>query len=281
MKKGTLLLLMLSGMASFSQSKTTGTINLVNVAGVSGSVTANLTLNSATSKATLVMSGPSDRWFAVQFTKNMSVKATAMRPGFDVVYWNGTKIVDAAFVEEFVTVENDAQDDWKLVGTPMLNTPSAGLVTVTVERAFDTGDANDYVFTYSDTSIGFSWARKSATSTAGFVPGSHGSTNATTGVNPNAGYANNVPFTGTLGTEDFTLNATTISPVPSKGVVTLKTTTSLEKINIYSQTGALLKTQAVNSVEATQVEVKDLATGIYLLELVNAKDNAWKKIIIE
>jgi hypothetical protein len=272
MKKCTLLL-MLSGMASFSQSKTTGTINLVNVAGAPGNVTVNLTLNNTTKKATLVMSGPSDRWFALQISKSIPTKEEAMLPGEDMVYWNNSKLVDGFFGEKYGT-EDDATDDWKLVGTPVLNSPSAGFVTVTVERALDTGDINDYKFVYDDANISFAWARRGATQTAGYVPASHGQA-------ANAGYARNVSFTNTLGTEDFTLNATTISPVPSKGIVTLKTTTSLEKINIYSQTGALLKTQAVNSIEATQVEVKDLATGIYLLELKNAKDSAWKKIIIE
>jgi hypothetical protein len=270
MKKCTLLFLMLSGMASFAQTKSTGTIQLNLKSGAPGNVTANLTLNNTTSKATLTMTGPKDRVFSLQIGKSIDL---AMASGQDFVYWDNVKLRDAVFTSTTnFSVANDVVDDWTLIGSPQLDSPSVGLVTVTVERAFDTGDPNDYKFVYADTEIDFAWSRRTLVNT--FTQGGHGG-----GVN--AGYAKKVPLSTTLGTPDFTLNATTVAPVPAKDMVTLKTTTSLEKINIYSQTGALIKTQVVNSLGATEVQVKDLATGIYMVELVNPNDNAWKKIIIE
>lgn len=59
MKKITIVLLCLLSFAVFAQSKSTGNILL------NSSYTANFTLNNTTSKVTLVLTGPSDRWFAL------------------------------------------------------------------------------------------------------------------------------------------------------------------------------------------------------------------------
>ena len=60
MKKITLLAILATSITCFAQQKTTGDITL------STNMTVNLTLNNTTSKATLTLTGPSDRWFALQ-----------------------------------------------------------------------------------------------------------------------------------------------------------------------------------------------------------------------
>ena len=51
---------------------------------------------------------------------------------------------------------------------------------------------------------------------------------------------------------------------------------------MYSQVGALVKTIEVNDAsDAVEVNVSGLQTGVYLLELVNATEKSWKKVIVE
>ena len=84
-----------------------------------------------------------------------------------------------------------------------------------------------------------------------------------------------------LGVEDFSLRATQIYPNPSNGEFLVKAKTSLQKINIYSQTGAFVKSVEVkNETDNPEVNVKGLQTGIYLLELVNETEKSWKKVIV-
>lgn len=89
------------------------------------------------------------------------------------------------------------------------------------------------------------------------------------------------PFT-TLGVEDFSLKSASIFPNPTKGDFIVKTKTFLTKINVYTQTGTFVKTIDVsNSTENVEVNIKDMETGVYLIELVNDKEKSWKKVILE
>jgi hypothetical protein len=95
------------------------------------------------------------------------------------------------------------------------------------------------------------------------------------------GFSVDVPFT-TLGTEDFSLNTSQIYPNPSNGAFLIKAKTSLEKVNVYTQTGALVKTINVKEDGLdTEVNVTGLPTGIYLIELINPTNKGWKKVIVK
>ncbi|MDR6968895.1 hypothetical protein J2X31_002921 [Flavobacterium arsenatis] len=259
MKKTTLLLMTLISLAGFAQTKSTGEITL------SSNLKATLELNNTTTTAKLTMVGPNDRWFGLQFGSFANGQGMAL--GQDVVYWNNTTLVDAVQQGVGEVPEVDT-NNWTLSSSTN-NSPSAGLRTIVFTRPFSTGDGNnDYTFNYADTSIDFAWARRS---NASFVIGTHGT---------NWGYSINVPFT-VLGVEDFSLNASAVYPNPSKGNFTVKSKTTLDKINIYTQTGAFVKTVEVNA-GATEVEVnaEGLSQGVYLVELQNASEKSWKKIII-
>jgi len=61
----------------------------------------------------------------------------------------------------------------------------------------------------------------------------------------------------------------------------VKTKTTLKKINIYSQTGAFIKAYEVNnSNDSVEVNINEMQTGVYLIELVNEKEKTWKKIVV-
>ena len=56
----------------------------------------------------------------------------------------------------------------------------------------------------------------------------------------------------------------------------------MNKVNIYSQTGALVKTiEVTDNSNEVEVKVNGLTSGIYFIELLNDSEKSWKKIIVE
>jgi hypothetical protein len=253
MKKITFLLLSLLCFSGFSQSKSTGVINLTS------NMTANLTLNNTTSKVTLVLTGPSDRWFAL----GLGVSSGFSMSSGDVLVYT-TSLTDRNYVG-FSAPATDANQSW----TTISNTTASGVRTLTLERTLTNSDANDFQFPYATTStINLAWARSSSAST---TLASYGS--------GNRGFATG-SFT-TLVTEDFSLTASSVFPNPTSGTFYVKTKSKLTSINVYSQIGGLVKTIAVDSAEENvEIKVDGLESGIYLLELQNDLEKTWKKIII-
>lgn len=254
MKKITILLFALAfGVKGFSQSKATPIINLTS------NMTAQFTLNSSTSKVTLVLTGPSDRWFAL----GLGVTAGFSMSEGDVVVYT-TSLNDRNYAG-FTSPAADASQDW----TTVSNNVVSGVRTLTLERNLTNSDADDFQLPYASTnSISVAWARSSSPSTS---LANHGSSN--------RGFATG-SFT-ILGTEDFSLNATSIFPNPSSGEFSIKTKTNLSKVNVYSQTGALVKTIEVTD-ESNEVELKvsGLQSGVYFLELQNDSEKSRKKVIV-
>jgi hypothetical protein len=253
MKKITILLFCFFSFSGFSQSKTTGVINL------SSNMTANFTLNNATSKVTLVLTGPSDRWFAMGLGV---LEGFGMSDGDVVVYT--TSLSDRNYIGTAAPA-TDSSQDWVTV----TNLVASGVRTLTLERALTNLDVNDVQLPYSSTnSIDLAWARSSTVSTS---LANHGG--------GNRGFATGT-FT-TLGLEDFSLNATSIYPNPSSGEFYIKTKTNLSKVNLYNQTGALVKTIDIkDDSKEVRVNSSGIQSGIYFLELLNNSEKSWKKLIV-
>ena len=143
--KNKITLLLLIGVSLLSaQQKSTGVVTL------STNMAATLTLDNGTSTATLSLTGPNDRWFALQFGSFTG----GMAAGSDLVYWDNVTLVDARHVGIGSTPTTDATNNWTITSN-LNNSPSAGLRTIVATRAFNTGDANDFTFNFSDTSIDF------------------------------------------------------------------------------------------------------------------------------
>ena len=259
MKKTTLLFSLFCVMG-FAQQKTTGTLIL------NDNMTANLTLDNATSTAILMLSGPNDRWFSLQFGSFSG----GMEAGADLVFWNGSTLVDAQHVGLGVSPNIDDSNDWTMISNEN-NIPSNGLRTLVYSRPFNTGDANDYTFIYSDTKIDLAYARMGS---ATFVLGYHGSS-------PNRDVLFNTDL-NVLGVVSYSLDATLIYPNPSKGILKVKTNTKLSRISIYTQTGVLVKDIPIDldSFVNDEIIISGLQSGIYLVELANEIEKSWKKIIV-
>jgi hypothetical protein len=252
MKKITILILSLVCFSGLSQSKSTGVINLTS------NMTANFILNSATSKVTLILTGPSDRWFAL----GLGVSSGFSMSEGDVLVYTSS-LTDRNYVG-FIAPTSDTQD-W----TTVSNTVVSGIRTLILERDLTNSDSNDFQLPYATTNtISVAWARSSSASTN---LANHGTSN--------RGFATGT-FT-TLGTEDFSLKASSIFPNPTSGEFSVKTKTNLSSITVYSQTGALVRTIFVDSTEENiEVKVNGIQSGVYFLELKNDSEKSWKKVII-
>lgn len=257
-KKITLLLIFVASVLN-AQQKSTGVMTL------GADMTASLTLDNGTSLATVTLSGPNDRWFALQFGSFTG----GMEAGSDLVYWNGTTLVDARHNGIGITPTNDVTNNWTLVSN-VNNSPVTGRRTIVYTRPFVTGDANDFTFVYADTTIDIAMAKHQS---ASFTLAYHGGANRQVLLDT----ALNV-----LGLEDFSLKAATIYPNPSKGDFTISTKTFLNTVDVYNINGAFVKTFKVEDTsENVQFNISGLPVGVYLLELKNDTEKIWKKVIIE
>ena len=260
MKKITILLFALFSFKGISQSKSTGVISLNN--GVP--ITANFTLNNTTLLVTLILTGPSDRWFGLGIGISQGF---GMESGDVLVYANTNP--NALTDRNFSGTGTPPQDtqDWTTV-SDILNGNSR---TLTLIRDLTNSDPNDFQFPYATTnSISIGGVRASSANT---TVGAHGGS-------ASAGYATGT-FT-TLGAEDFSLNSSVIFPNPSKGEFSISAKTILNKVNIYSQTGALVRAiEVMNNSNEAEVKVNGLTSGIYFIELLNDSEKSWKKIIVE
>lgn len=258
MNKPVVILLLLLSSLGFSQQKSTGLVTLNSL------MSASINLNNTTSTVTLTLSGPNDRWFALQF--GSFANGDGMLAGTDVVYWNNATLVDARQNGVGVTPSIDATNNWTLVANTN-NSPSSGLRTIVYTRPFNTGDANDYVFNYANSSIDFAWSRGN---TAGFSLAYHGG---------NRGYAIDTPF-ATLGVDDFSLRSTIVYPNPSSGNFTLVSKVPLISIAVYTQTGSFITRFNASNYDNT-IDLSDVGTGVYLLELSDGQSVFWKKVLVD
>jgi hypothetical protein len=252
MKKITLLILL--PILGFSQSKVT---NPVSVTGAS----ATILLNNDTQMATLTLVGASDRWMACQFGSFSG----GMEAGSDVVYYNGTTLVDATHNGIGSAPSADTQNNWTVTS----NTVTSGVRTLVATRVFNSPDSADFDFDYFASTIGIAVAHSAS---ASFSLAYHGAGNRIVDTS--------VPFNN-LGREDFSLEASSIYPNPAKGNFLIRTRTTLKQITIYTVTGDFVKNIKVENDNESRVNVEGLSTGVYLIELQNDSQKAWKKVIIE
>ena len=159
--KSLLIFLIVFSQWSFSQTFTTGVVNLSSTAGLTMSVKLDISTN-----VTMTITGPSLRWFALGFG------AVNMANGTDVVGIHSAAALpnfDAKLTGNAAPV-TDAQQNWTITSDQV----AAGVRTIIATRALNTGDANDYAFTAATGTLSLIWARGSSNS---FAYSGHGITN--------------------------------------------------------------------------------------------------------
>lgn len=262
MKKITLFILLMTSIIGFSQIKSTGVVTL------NSSMTAKIDLDQSTSIVTLTIKNLSTSWFGLGFNAIVGNTGDGMPANVDcVVMRSATNLSDSQTRSSGTGNPNiDTAQNWTILS----NDDLSGTKTLVATRAFNTGDAADYVFNYSDSSLNLIFASPASGnfSVVYHGPGStHGFVNA--------------PLT-TLGLEDFSLNATAIYPNPASGVFFIKAKTNLSKVQLYNQIGSLVKIiDVIDDAREVTVDVNGIQAGVYLLELQNASEKSWKKVIID
>ncbi|MDI1256281.1 MAG: T9SS type A sorting domain-containing protein [Flavobacterium sp.] len=251
--KFTIVLMSMFVTLAFAQQKSTGVK-------VIGAMTIKIDLDQTTSTATMTMTGPSTKWITV------GLGATTMSTNTPIDCFTYTTLV---LDQHLSGGHNHAVTDTTNNLTLVSNTVSGTTRTVVVTRPFSTGDTNDYTFTYAMTSINIIWGVGPNTN-FNSEHSSHGSTVAT--------------FTTVLGIDDIAFaDKVTVYPNPSDGnfVIDNRTLAKIETIKIYNTEAQLIKEINTNTSDATiLLNITDLSSGTYFLEIANTDDRIVKKIQI-
>ncbi len=258
MKKITLTIfsLILFGGSLFSQINSTGQVQFsitpINLAtGVQIDVTAT--------EVTIYLGGPADRWLGVGFG------VSSMTNGGDVVVFDGTNLTDRTFGGIGVMPSMDANQDWTVTAIDLTSQP--GYVLVTAVRALNTGEANDYVFNMTDTSINLVWARGA---TASFGLSNHSGSNR--GITA-AGF--------TLGVDDFqALSKFKISPNPVTSEFNIELPSAIESANVevYDVLGKMIYSRQISNISSI-IDSSSWHSGIYLVRVISEDISQTKRII--
>ncbi len=249
MKKKLLIMsCLLTATFSFAQF-TTGTVALA------GS-TRTIKIDTNASSVTMTLTGNSTHWLGIGFDGFSMFEVT------DMFIWNASANRDYIAPGGHVQPNPDAagSQSWTIVS----DTVASGVRTVVATRPLVS--AGDYTFLNNNSSIPIIFSEGSTTTLS-----YHGN-------NPHDAQ---VLTRTALGVEDFSLNASQISPNPSSGVFVISSKSNLNTIDVYSQTGAFIKSIKANDSTTNEINLSDLAKGIYFLELKNETDKSWKKIIVE
>jgi hypothetical protein len=215
---------------------------------LNGTFTAKI--ETTANEVTLTLKGSSTAWLGIGFGGSSMSTATNM------FIWNSSPDRNYRSSGRSVTPANQS---WSV--TEEIN---AGIRTVVAKRALVSN--GDYTFVNNNSSIPIIWARNSSSTTLG-GHNARGSISMTRSA---------------LGTEDFSLNATSVYPNPASNEFFINAKTKLSKVSLYSQLGALLKTIDVSDTASqVRVSVAGIQSGVYLVELQNDSEKSWKKIIIK
>ena len=244
MKKITLIILSILTVISISNGQTysTGTINLSLTSGLEYSAKIDIT----STEATLTLIGPDDRWLGL----GLGVQSMTNN-GDVVIYTGGSNLSDMTFQGIGNTPVLDSNQNWSISS----NTKSLGVRTLIATRALSTVDANDYVFSTSDTSINLVWARGF---NASFTLENHGASN------------RGITSSGiTLDTHDFELanNFKIIpNPVSSNLNLILPNKVLNAQVNIFDALGKHIFNDKISNLDSS-INVSSLNKGIYLISI--------------
>lgn len=224
-----------------------------------GTMTVKISLNQATSLATITLTGPSTRWMS------LGLDCSTMQGNKDVISY-GTALLDRSFsTATHVQPLTDTQNNLTLES----NTVAGTTRTLVISRPFNTGDANDHVFDFNANSLNIVW---------GVGPGTD------LGVKHSTKGATTLTFT-TLGTATYTLdNSLLVSPNPSTGIISLKNPSNfaIQTIRLFDNQAKIIKTwnYTDDNFTSNTLDLSDQSKGVYYLEITADTDKTVKKIIL-
>ena len=257
----TFLIPLLFSAGLFAQVNSTGQVEF---APVSSGLPYGAQIDVTANEVTLYLAGPADRWLGIGFG------VSSMTNGGDVVIYSGGTstntlgtLSDRTFIGIGATPSNDANQDWTLITKDITTQPGARILVAT--RALNTGEADDYVFNLTDTSINLVWARGNGSLNLGY----HGSSNK--GVTA-AGF--------TLGVDDYSLSKFKISPNPvtSAFKIELPSTINSANLEVYDVLGKKIYANKISNFESN-IDSSSWNNGIYLVRVISGDVSQTKRII--
>ncbi|UZO80786.1 T9SS type A sorting domain-containing protein [Aquimarina sp. ERC-38] len=252
------ILVALFGLIGNAQIRSTGEVILRddNVA----TLTVQLDLDIDNSMVIMRLVGPENRWFGVSF----DVDVSQMLPDKDCVYISEGELVDSEIVG-FDPPVVDANNNWTVTS----NSISNGQRTVVASRALDTGDPTDYVFEENLTGLGMIFA--------------HGRNAGDTEIARHGGANAGVVTASfeTLSVKELDASVLTMYPNPVKNKLQIEIKDGNNpKLTVMDYLGKTVKIQPLKVVANTyQLEVSDLAKGMYLLKLETKNGQLTKKFM--
>ena len=247
------ILLFLLPVLSMGQIKSTGEIQLME------GMTAKLELNSVTSVATLTLTGPSDRWFALSF-KGEFPEGFGMGEGNDVVWYNGETLMDGVQNGTGVPPTEDDINHWMVSSNVELD----GIRTIIASRPFETEDEQDYAYNFDDEEMDFAYARRG---NASYEFNGHGIFR---------GVHLNMPLKDVL--ENHEVDASKnlkILPNPTSGKFSVQFDIPIRSILVYDANGKTV----FHSKSANFYDISSHPAGIYFVEIFTDKNIYYRKII--
>ena len=245
MKKITLITLFLITLNLNAQSWTTQTLDLLT------DYTAKVDVDN--SGVTLTLTAPHDIWFGIGFGGlNMSA-------GADVFRTDGITIVDAQATGRLLPTA-DAINNWNLIS----NTVNNNIRTIDATRELNTGNADDYVFSTSDSSLSIIYA-KGNNSTYGY----HG--------NSNRGFMT----VSTLGINDLSQLDFKIYPNPASDILNIKSQINLSDANvtIFDAIGRQVFSSELNNSERLTININEWNNGVYIIQILSNQSTLVKRMI--
>lgn len=220
----------------------------------------NIKIDTTPTTVTMTLNGNSTRWLGIGFGGNTMATTT------DMFIWNDTADRDYTLDTSSNSGHNmplpDADQSWTIVSDTVIG----GIRTIVATRPLVS--AGDYTFLNNSSFIQILFAQGDTTTLA-----YHGTSNV----------HNSSQITRFfLALEDFSIDAPSLYPNPTKGNFIIKSKTCIDAIKIYSQTGAVVKTIAIEiPKEENEINVSDLASGMYIVELQNGEQKSYKNLIVE
>jgi hypothetical protein len=245
MKKQLLTIIVLIAFLPAFAQFSTGTVTL--------SGTMSVKIDTDGTNVTLTLIGPSSNWLGIGFG------GASMSTASDMFIWSSSSTNRDYTSTGQSTPSADASQSWTIVSENVISS----IRTIVATRTL--ASSGDYTFSNTSSSIPIIWAIGNGTSL-----GSH------------SNRASRTLTRTSLGVEDFSLNSASIFPNPSNGNFKIEAKSTLTKVNVYTQSGAFVKSIELDgNTNNVEVNLKELASGIYLIELKSDSDKAWKKIIKE
>ncbi len=248
------LIILIGSMNTLFGQFTTGTYSLW--------TNTTIRIDTTPTDVTLTLVGSSDKWLGVGF----GMQNYTMDTVTDMFIWSDTPERDYTPVTVGNSGHNipvpDTDQSWTIVSDNV----ASGIRTIVATRSLvSTGD---FTFSNSTSAIQVIFAEGITTTLAYH------------GANEHTGASISRFFW--LALEDFSEDAPSFYPNPTNCNFIIKTKKSIDKITIYSQTGAVVKIINLEiPKEENEVNVSDLSTGMYVVELQSGNQKSYKNLMLK